>query len=265
MTSLLAQLSESFSNVKQGDFVYFGPLFRGSREQFTGDPFYKLPIRTDRKPRDSGVLDTHLFNLLFELQHGVKNIRNRCIFGTPDYHAATSYTGTFAGGAVSVLLLPKGTKIAFNPEVEDSGDPVDSIPALLANVKTSTGETIESALSLTDPVSVIELIHDLAENLDEDKKSRLEHELRECQKNIKGYKVIEVVNDTPNIPFCEYMIFDQPFVYAITIDELAKHNTYDGDDEAPIDDYGMPVDNNEYAVVENAFDIIKGIVADASE
>lgn len=258
---LLTNIIESTTRPRRGDFVYFGPLFRGSSEQFTGNPFYQLPIRTDRKPRDSSAVSTHIFNLMFEMVHGIKNIRTRCIFGTPDYHAASVYSNR--EGAVSVLLLPKGTKVAYHEDFEDVVNPFGQVIRIISNATTASGETLSTILGVTSPVDALQLMYDLADTLPADAKSNFTQTLNEQVRYIREYKILTITGDNSNIPFCEYMIFDQPHVYAITLDELKKHvgGEYD-DDYMSIDDYGMEVDGSIEQVAEDPFEIIRGIMAD---
>lgn len=263
MTPLIQQLNENNVALKDGDFVYFGPLFRGSTDPtIGGDPFYRLPIRTDRRPRDTLPIDAHLFNVLFEMVHGVKNIRSRCVFGTPEYETASYYgNGEGGTGSVSVLLLPRGTKVAYHAGTEDSVDPMLDLITNLRRVSTSSGETIDHIMQMTDPVAVVELINDLIEQLGEQDQRNTRNIFDHKLNMIKHYKIVTVTADNTNIPSCEYMIFDQPHVYGITFSKLSEYagESLQSDDNTPLDDDGEPM--MDYALADQAFDIIKRIVS----
>lgn len=95
-------------------------LYRGILEGANPQPYYEMPIRSDRRPLDSSSSGTAMFNNLFEHFHKVPNVRNQSVFCTTKYGDAVQYTRMAAPADVVLLLPHKSSTIAYHPHYSDS-------------------------------------------------------------------------------------------------------------------------------------------------
>lgn len=96
-----------------GDFLGNAktPLYRGFKREING--LEKIPIRTNRAPADSTGVDTAAFNYMFEINTGVKYIRNITAFATSRYYIAESY------GIPRMIFPINGTKFYRAKGIDD--------------------------------------------------------------------------------------------------------------------------------------------------
>lgn len=106
-------------------------LFRGISEPIHTLEMVRLPIRTDRRPRDSTYLNQLLFNAAFEMVHGIKDVRTRSMFCLGDFDYAQSYSQPDDSGNMPVLsVYPlNSSKCAFNEHLNDSIEFIQQIGA----------------------------------------------------------------------------------------------------------------------------------------
>lgn len=90
------------------------PLYRGiQRLPALLNAVAEIPIRSNRRPVDSGTIDTATFNYAFEMKFGLPRIRNTSVFATSNRGVASAY------GSVMLVIPRDGSKYAFNNNVSD--------------------------------------------------------------------------------------------------------------------------------------------------
>lgn len=114
--TLRTQCSEFLSNPS--------PLYRGTDIR-TDRMFVLQPIRTDRKSLSGRNAGTAFFNLMFEEEYGVPNIRNQSAFCANVRSVARAY------GDVWFAFPMNGSTIAYDPEHDDSYVTIRSIVPLI--------------------------------------------------------------------------------------------------------------------------------------
>lgn len=188
----------------------------------------KLPIRTDRRPRDSSLYETVLFNIGFELTYGVADIRNRCIFAATDIDDAFPYTVNHdenTSGSVVEARPLKQAKVAWKPGIADSVAALDGLTPMYHNF----GQKHEAALGLLDGIRDLiehdgmingrQILQQALAGIDyitDGDRAELTRLLTEQLKEaVGGYQVVSA-NSQPRIPEgVEVMIFDAPYYWAI--------------------------------------------------
>lgn len=206
-------------------------LYRGLTEGRIVEPgdFVRLPIRTDRQPRDATRFAQLVFNALFEETHGVKDIRNRCAFATTDIRSAGAYA--YGDPSMIVKVCPlNASKLAFAPGINDSntftsqvdGPVADSLRAALSPEDYThlwKHDEFFLGLSLTNSVQQLqEFIQRIKPKLSPSGFDTFVHAIDNLKAHIQSaYKVVTAseVDDIPDDT--EVMVFDAPYFYATSI------------------------------------------------
>lgn len=226
-------LIESEQESAEREAVTDCELYRGMTGQVETTDIFRIPIRTDRRPRNAENADQIIFNAFFEMEHGIKDIRSRAMFCTNSFNDAKPYAGGEGEGSVVKVYPLKSAKIAFKP-----GSP-DSL-SLLDDLGHSFKSILRSMFNIQHPkrANVSRLIHqlnngavtnclqqvnavvtELKELADGDEKMLriIQSGLERCRNFVQPYRVIsatQVAEALPNSNGVELMIFDAPYFYA---------------------------------------------------
>lgn len=93
------------------------PLYRGLRlpANVTVNEVVHLPIRRDRAPLTTGIVQSAVFSYGIELTLGIKDIRKTCMYATTSLSEAKRY-----GASVVEVIIDPATVIVYNPRRSDS-------------------------------------------------------------------------------------------------------------------------------------------------
>lgn len=97
--------SQFIKNTKGMEF------YRGSNTE--KETFLHKHIRQDREPSNTPPLINVFLNALFEKYFNIQNLRNRCLFISPNFHQARRY------GMVYQVFLPDNGVFIYNPDIHD--------------------------------------------------------------------------------------------------------------------------------------------------
>lgn len=228
-------LCEDETELAQREAVMDSVLLRGVTRPLTWNvPFVKIPIRTDRKPRDSTAMGTTLFNAAMETAHGVKDIRAKSLFATTDVDVATEYASTSdyrtnseTGGEIVRVLPLKSAKIAFNPKYNDSWKAIEDMEIAcqkagvdLKKFFTHDGQLVNNT---TDSLAVIKF---LMQQLPPEEQAKAKAGFDAAVQIARGYTVTSATQSNHIPDSTEVMVFDAPYYYA-TESEYEPYDPYD--------------------------------------
>lgn len=102
------------------------PIFRGIKvaDDVEKGDIIPLSAREDRKPKDTTVMASMLFNYGIQCRFGIPDVRKTSIYAAGDSSLAQTYARR-PGYAVVKLQLPHDATIVFNPRVSDSMTPME--------------------------------------------------------------------------------------------------------------------------------------------
>lgn len=246
-------LIENESESAEREAVMDCHLYRGTDAQVDTTDMVRIPIRTDRRPRNTEHAAHVIFNAFFEMAHGVKDVRARTMFCSTSWLDASAYSSspTSNGNGVTLRVYPlKTAKIAFIPGQRDS---LDDIEGLGIRFTRSLKELFlkddnMDRMSVVSKKAVYELNNGPVDNCLEQVNAALdairdvctEEELPKvdaivqlCIRTISTYQVVPASNITQALGGndAELMVFDAPYFYA---------QIQPGDRFADIDDDGIP-------------------------
>lgn len=245
-------LFESEQESAEREAVMDCHLYRGITGALETSDVIRIPIRSDRRPRNASYSDQIIFNAFFEMVYGIKDIRSRAMFCTTEFKDAAPYarddSGPSGGSVVRVFPL-KSSEIAYTPGVPDSLDLVESIgETFLAAIrhlavidpdeeKISKYRQLIGVLNNGDVVNCLEQLNRVINSLNtligdnEKGQIRLKEALDECKDALKHYH-IESATALSHIGSngVEIMVFNAPYFYAqlITEDNLFSDDDFIG-------------------------------------
>lgn len=102
------------------------PIFRGIKvaDDVEEGDILPLSAREDRKPKDTTVMASMLFNYGIQCRFGIPDVRKTSIYAASDESLAKTYARR-PGYAVVKLQLPHDATVVFNPNVSDSMTPME--------------------------------------------------------------------------------------------------------------------------------------------
>lgn len=253
-------LFESEQESAEREAVMDCELYRGITGQLETSEMVRIPIRTDRRPRNSFMSMQILFNAFFEMAHGDKDIRSRSIFATTSYHDASPYTSgidSYGSGGQVVRVFPlKTAKAAYITKYRDSLDFIEGVgEGFIRELKQLFGK--DSDMDRLGEVS--RQIHTIREGSGEncleqlnkvvnhiktlcktdDERSRLEHAIQTGVGAVSQYTVVPATQLTNlGSDEVEVMIFDAAYFYAKAHTQNDEDETISGYD---VDDDGIPL------------------------
>ncbi|MNC21144.1 hypothetical protein D3C75_691130 [compost metagenome] len=97
------------------------PIYRGLKlpEDASVGDIIPLTARQDRKPKDSSIMGSMLFNYGIQCRFGVSDVRKTSIFAACSYNIAKSYTAGVGRGVVQIIV-PANSLVIYNRSVGDS-------------------------------------------------------------------------------------------------------------------------------------------------
>lgn len=229
------------------------PLFRGTRD-YRDQQFVKMPIRTDRRPKDSSSMATSAFNYMFERATGIPQIRNITTYITPKLSTAMDYGDPF-------LVFPmNGTKYLKGHGINDLySDLFDTgkikRPREIAQEWAMAQKTDKDPLDLAqDAEYKFEEFHSRSDQgrLSADEMDQFfgpelvgawHAYVAQFEPVMDNYRVYDGYDTDLNVGNEEIMLFGAPALYGIAIlkivDQLeevewARYTIYIGDEEMPI-------------------------------
>lgn len=123
-------LIESEQEGAEREAVMDCELYRGTADPIETYDMVRIPIRTDRRPRNAEHSAQIIFNAFFEMAHGVKDVRTRAMFCSSSWLDASAYTSgsdSYGAGAVLRVYPLKTAKAAL---IRDSRDSLDFIEGI---------------------------------------------------------------------------------------------------------------------------------------
>lgn len=255
-------LFESEQESAEREAVMDCELYRGTPDPVDAENMIRIPIRTDRRPRDAEHSAQIIFNAFFEMAHGVKDVRSRSMFCSTSWLDATAYTSDSYGHGSTLRVYPLKTgKAAFIQDKRDSLDYIEGIGIrFIRSLKELFGKDEEfERLTLISQKVVHALNNGPVENcleqvntaLDAVRKVCTEQELPAIEKiiqmgvqSVSPYQIVqatELAQITARGSDLELMIFDAPYFYA----QVQRGDPFSYDDETisgqDVDDDGIPL------------------------
>lgn len=191
---------------------YKAGLLRGSA---TKGPIIQIPIRQDRKPRDSTMVASVLFNYWIEKALGIPNVRFRCLYATQSYTVACEY-----GDTVYCLMPENQATVVYHPGVSDSLEVLEQIDM---EMKELNGDFINnSTLSVTDSAEVS--VQKIIDALDPELVPQFNTLLQNPPEAFNEYVAVKAGNLTPNSGASpEFMILGVGSVMGLDAQLLHDH------------------------------------------
>lgn len=195
-------------------------LYRGlvdvPTDEFSGP--IKFTIRTDRRPRDSSIPVSVIFNYAFELAHGIPDVRKRAAFCTTDVDEAYGYAGP--DGVVVEVMPIVGTKFAYNPHVPDSLAVSDLIEQAEFE---ELIQAIQRIGAVAHSMTAKSAVQKALATVEQTQRDALEKKLESLAKHpvISNYTV-STMSETTSLPSSpvEVMLFDVPHYYGEVLDDV---------------------------------------------
>lgn len=229
-------LIESEQESAEREAVMDCTLYRGLTDTLDTAEIIRMPIRTDRRPLNSSYLAQIVFNAMFELEYGIKDIRSRTMFCTTDLSDAKWYSqesASIRGGAVARVFPLKTSKIAYKPGSPDSLDLVTVLGTTFGGMITNAGRLdpdrtkegaygdLRQSTHNSDVTNCLDQINSIMAKLkaligqNEKILAFVDVEFTRCKEVIKGYE-IKPASALSSIESeeLEIMVFDAPYYYA---------------------------------------------------
>ncbi len=193
----------------------------------------KLPIRVDRRPRDSSADESVVFDIAFQMLYSEPDIRRRCAFATTDVDTASFYTTnqtSFTNGSLVECRPLKTSTIAWHPNVSDSammlGERVfaayreshNRAPEVLDAISDMANlDGVTSSQGILD--KALNTIHENEALTKEDRDHLVENFKRIFCSELQGYKIAPAASAGKIPEGVEVMIFNAPYYWAVPVED----------------------------------------------